>query len=92
MGRVLYLHHYFPALYFSMFMGPFLVDTFLPPSMQMTRTRFYLRHACFLLMNLSIGVVFYMFSPLSLGLNTSSKEFARDKKWMENWNWIVYLN
>ncbi|KAJ1507468.1 Protein O-mannosyltransferase 2 [Coelomomyces lativittatus] len=86
MGRVLYLHHYFPALYFSMFMGPFLVDTFLPPSMQMTRTRFYLRHACFLLMNLSIGVVFYMFSPLSLGLNTSSKEFARDKKWMENWN------
>jgi dolichyl-phosphate-mannose-protein mannosyltransferase len=79
MSRVTYLHHYFPALYFAMFMTSFLLD-FLTKSLKAgTQSIIF---GFFLAVT---AAVFLFFSPLSYGFYGPSSDYA-DRKWLSAWN------
>ncbi|XP_023216676.1 protein O-mannosyl-transferase 2-like [Centruroides sculpturatus] len=91
MGRVLYFHHYFPALLFnSMLSGVilnyllFVLPTFFPSN---------LAHSCYhWLLGTSLAVLaysFYLFQPLSYGMegpvSNSPNSTMYGLKWLESW-------
>jgi len=81
MGRVLYFHHYFPALLFSSMLSGVILDYFLKalPSSHI----FY--GICLAL----IGHSFYLFSPLAYGnagpLAVDSNSSMHGLKWLDSW-------
>ncbi|ORX57625.1 PMT-domain-containing protein [Hesseltinella vesiculosa] len=81
MGRVTYLHHYFPALYFSIFMMPYLLDQY---TLQLrTETRAIIFGSVFAL----IVLVFVYFSPFVYGMTGPAQQFA-GRKWLDSWNMV----
>ncbi|CAO3592037.1 unnamed protein product [Absidia cylindrospora] len=81
MGRVTYLHHYFPALYFSIFMGPFLMDHYTQGCSSRTQC------IAFGLLYTSIVGVFLYFSPLAYGMDGPISAYA-GRKWLTTWNLV----
>ncbi|ORZ19601.1 Dolichyl-phosphate-mannose-protein mannosyltransferase-domain-containing protein [Absidia repens] len=81
MGRVTYLHHYFPALYFSIFMGPFLMDHFTRTCS--SRTQWII----FGVLYTSIILVFIYFSPLVYGMSGPVTAYS-GRKWLNSWNLV----
>ncbi|KAI8089425.1 Dolichyl-phosphate-mannose-protein mannosyltransferase-domain-containing protein [Halteromyces radiatus] len=79
MGRVMYLHHYFPALYFSILLVPFLLDHFTAQSNG--RQRFLIFG---ILMILVISNFIY-FSPFSYGMDGPIDAYS-GRSWMKWWN------
>jgi len=79
MGRVTYLHHYFPALYFAIFALALVVQYIggLIP-IRSTRTVFSV------LLMLIIGATFFYFAPLSYGFWGPHTQYA-DRKWLSTW-------
>eukprot|EP00092_Neocalanus_flemingeri_P019544 GFUD01021174.1.p1 GENE.GFUD01021174.1~~GFUD01021174.1.p1 ORF type:complete len:722 (+),score=149.03 GFUD01021174.1:268-2433(+) len=91
MGRVLYVHHYYPALLFSSMLSAVLLDyiivvisRMLPSSLSSTLT-----HTAMGLVLGGCWYTFYLFSPLVYGMGG---EYARESNssmhhlhWMETW-------
>ncbi|KAK9762141.1 Protein O-mannosyltransferase 2 [Basidiobolus ranarum] len=70
MGRVTYLHHYFPALYYAIFMFTFLIDFF-------TKNRSEFVQWVVVIAALSATVVIFIFySPFVFGFEYPAKELA----------------
>ncbi|CAO3683200.1 unnamed protein product [Rhizopus stolonifer] len=81
MGRVTYLHHYFPALYFSILMVPLLMDHF-------TRNQSsWVQWTLFLPVYLVVIATFIHFAPISYGLEGPITEYGR-LQWRESWTII----
>ncbi|KAJ2076844.1 Protein O-mannosyltransferase 2 [Coemansia sp. RSA 988] len=82
MGRVTYLHHYLPALYFALLLLAFEIQCF---------TSWYLprRAIWFVAASASIaaGYVFILFSPLTFGWERPAKELAH-LAWLPTWNLV----
>lgn len=80
MGRVTYLHHYFPALYFAILMQCFVLDhitsRYLPEWAGM---------AVFLLVGAAVTANFWYFKDFALGFDVPAKEYA-GRKWLSGWN------
>ncbi|KAI8372721.1 Dolichyl-phosphate-mannose-protein mannosyltransferase-domain-containing protein [Radiomyces spectabilis] len=81
MGRVTYLHHYFPALYFSILMVPFLLDHV--TSTLSKRKRWII----FGVMYVAVIVVFIYFSPVAYGMPGPVSQYA-GRRWLKSWNLI----
>ncbi|KAF7732154.1 Protein O-mannosyltransferase 2 [Apophysomyces ossiformis] len=79
MGRVTYLHHYFPALYFSILMVPFLLDHFT------ARLSSSAQWVVFGVVYVAVIVVFVYFAPLAYGMEGSVNDFA-GRRWLKSWN------
>ncbi|KAI8808004.1 Dolichyl-phosphate-mannose-protein mannosyltransferase-domain-containing protein [Cladochytrium replicatum] len=80
MGRQLFLHHYFPALYFSIltFAAIFDIATFRLP--QSTRSLLAL------LIVVAAVYVFIQFAPLTYG-TPMTKAHCEKIKWLSRWDW-----
>ena len=77
MGRVTYLHHYFPALYFAILAIAFLIEHLVGSRKQLRR-----------MVNLSLGVivlgVFLHFAPLSYGFKGPASQY-KNRQWLSTW-------
>ncbi|KAI8387311.1 Dolichyl-phosphate-mannose-protein mannosyltransferase-domain-containing protein [Blakeslea trispora] len=81
MGRVTYLHHYFPALYFSIIMVPFLMDHF-------TRSRSKaVQYGVFIPVYLAVIFAFIHFADISYGLLGPIENY-NSLIWRDTWNMI----
>lgn len=81
MGRVTYLHHYFPALYFSILMFGFLLDHF---------TRSYsktVQYAVFIPVYIAVIYTFIHFADISFGMLGPITDY-RSLVWRDTWNII----
>lgn len=79
-GRVLYLHHYYPALLFVILSSGLLFDLSLrrfPESIQ--RTAFAV---CFV----AVLGLFVYFSPMCYGISGPAEAFAAGRQWISSWN------
>lgn len=85
MGRITYIHHYFPALYFSIFMVPFLLEHFLSSSSRKTRS------IIFGLTFALVAVNFIHFSPFSFGMEGDIKQYS-SRNWFRQWNIVENIN
>ncbi|KAI8973845.1 Dolichyl-phosphate-mannose-protein mannosyltransferase-domain-containing protein [Pilobolus umbonatus] len=82
MGRVTYLHHYFPALYFSIIMAAFMLDHFTrnySPSIQWT---------VFAIAFIAVTGTFIHFAPISFGLTGPIADY-QSLQWRKSWNLLV---
>ncbi|GJJ07822.1 hypothetical protein Clacol_002027 [Clathrus columnatus] len=79
MQRQLFLHHYFPALYFAILLSCGVFD--LVTSALRPRIRFQI---ALILILISI-VTFWSFSPLTYG-NTWTKTKCRNAQWLKTWD------
>lgn len=79
MGRVTYLHHYFPALYFSILMVPFLLDHFTLRSSSLVKNIVF-----GVAFTLVVGVFFY-FAPVAFGFAGPASQM-KGRKWLQSWN------
>ncbi|KAL7751599.1 Protein O-mannosyltransferase 2 [Sorochytrium milnesiophthora] len=80
MGRVTYLHHYFPALYFTVLLAAYMFD-----HLTYNYLHRFVRHTAWLALCAVVTGVFFYFSPLTFGLDTPSAEFGKNKKWLSTW-------
>ncbi|KAJ2002064.1 Protein O-mannosyltransferase 2 [Coemansia sp. RSA 2322] len=80
MGRVTYIHHYLPALYFALLLLAFEIQCavrwYLPRVLAWPAAASAVAVA---------GVVFYMFSPLTFGWDRPAEELAH-LCWLPTWN------
>jgi dolichyl-phosphate-mannose-protein mannosyltransferase len=79
MGRVTYLHHYFPALYFAILLVPFLMDHF--TSKLSKRTQAFTWALAYTL----VIAVFLHFAPLAYGMIGPASDYS-SRKWLKTWN------
>ncbi|ORX92558.1 PMT-domain-containing protein [Basidiobolus meristosporus CBS 931.73] len=78
MGRVTYLHHYFPALYYAIFMTSFLIDFG-------TRERSSLIQWAVLVGALVLlAGVFVYFAPFAFGFDYPAKDLE-SREWLRSW-------
>lgn len=99
MGRVLYFHHYFPALLFSSSLTAVVFDYLLKLVLKQinSKHRFVAFHTVYGLIVSIILYSFYLFSPLSYGFGVpNAKESVANEKlnetlsldsirWLESW-------
>ncbi|CAB4403826.1 unnamed protein product [Rhizophagus irregularis] len=79
MGRVTYLHHYFPALYFSILMAGFIFDHFtVYCNLRAKKIIFGISYA-------SIIIVFWYFKDIAYGINYPSSKL-KGRKWLSTWD------
>jgi len=92
MGRVLYVHHYYPALLFSSMLSAVLIDYILTVARRMLPSSLSspLTHTVLGLVVAGCWYSFYLFSPLVYGMEGG--EYARESNssmhhlhWMESW-------
>lgn len=79
MGRVLYVHHYYPALIFSTLNVGLLFDHFLG------RRPIIVQRLAALIMAMVVFGVFIYFSPMCYGIEGPGKAF-RGRRWLKSWN------
>jgi dolichyl-phosphate-mannose-protein mannosyltransferase len=79
MGRVTYLHHYFPALYFGILLVPFLVDHFTAKLNK--RTQLLIWSAIYI----SVIGVFLHFAPLAYGMVGPASNYS-SRQWRKHWS------
>ncbi len=99
LGRVLYLHHYYPALIFSTLNTGILYDLLIGgilaarrrgPARHLDdlgrrRTLASLLGAAALLL-LLIGPLFILFAPLAYGITGRAEDALAGLRWIKNWN------
>jgi dolichyl-phosphate-mannose-protein mannosyltransferase len=83
MGRVLYLHHYLPALYISALGIPFLYDYYVEGKSRIRQTTIYLA-----IVFTVVGLFIY-FSPFSFGFNWAS-DLMSGRSWRVDWQVMDY--
>ncbi|KAL0089723.1 glycosyltransferase family 39 protein [Phycomyces blakesleeanus] len=81
MGRVTYLHHYFPALYFSVLMVPFLLDHF---TAKLSQRNQWIVFGVFYLF---VIVVFIYLAPIAFGMEGPIGNYE-DLEWFDSWNML----
>jgi len=79
MGRVTYLHHYFPALYFAILLVPFMIDHF--TSKLSNRSQAIIWAVAYAL----VIAVFLHFAPLAYGMTGPASNYS-SRKWRKTWN------
>ncbi|KAI5950385.1 PMT6 [Candida theae] len=72
MGRVKYLHHYVPALYFAIFSTGFLMHKLVWQNRYLPQV---VKIAIYLVVNLSIVFTFWYLRDLAFGMKGSSKQY-----------------
>ncbi|XP_033844400.1 protein O-mannosyl-transferase 2 [Periophthalmus magnuspinnatus] len=91
MGRVLYYHHYFPAMLFSSMLTGITLDIWFKSTDLLLRTPYsdWLQNLAQILLLLSIVYSFYLFHPLSYGMTGplahNPKSHMAGLKWMDSW-------
>ncbi len=78
MGRVTYVHHYYPALYFAILVAGFCVDWTtrkLPPKV---------RWGVYLTLYAVVIGLFVLFSPVVFGMQGSNRQYAY-LRWFDRW-------
>ncbi|KAJ2239306.1 Protein O-mannosyltransferase 2, partial [Coemansia sp. RSA 454] len=80
MGRVLYIHHYLPALYFALLLLAFELDNFF----KTWRRGRYLTVAA-ICCGIVAGIVYLYFAPFTYGWDRPAKELA-GRQWLKTWN------
>ncbi|CAR21424.1 dolichyl-phosphate-mannose-protein mannosyltransferase PMT6 [Lachancea thermotolerans CBS 6340] len=78
MGRVTYVHHYVPALYFALLVLGFVLETCVPK-------RFYLNYIIYALLYAGCIYIYNLFSPIAQGMQGSAIDF-RYLQWFNTWN------
>ncbi|PVU97869.1 hypothetical protein BB561_000298 [Smittium simulii] len=81
MGRVTYLHHYLPALYFALLFLAFQIDYF---SRYITNKK-NVRMQIFIFCAVIAGLVFLFFFPFTVGYDKPAKNLAT-RTWRKSWN------
>ncbi|OAJ44520.1 dolichyl-phosphate-mannose-protein mannosyltransferase [Batrachochytrium dendrobatidis JEL423] len=79
MGRVMYVHHYFPSLYFAIIAFAFLVDHLSGKFSKL------FHFAIVTLIGLIVFRVFLFFADLTFGMSGSPNAYA-NRKWLKTWN------
>ncbi|CAG8443966.1 3298_t:CDS:2 [Cetraspora pellucida] len=79
MGRVTYLHHYFPALYFTILMCAFVLDHFT------STCNSIIKHIVFGISYFMVISVFLYFKDIAFGFDYPSSEL-NGRKWLSTWN------
>jgi dolichyl-phosphate-mannose-protein mannosyltransferase len=79
MGRVTYLHHYFPALYFSILMVPLLMDHFTRNCTDKTRWIVFIPIYC------AVIITFIRFAPVAFGMEGPISQY-KSLQWRKSWN------
>ncbi|KAG0053551.1 Protein O-mannosyltransferase 2 [Gryganskiella cystojenkinii] len=82
MGRVTYLHHYFPALYFSLLLCAFLIDHLTKRAS--ARTRAIVWGIAFT----SVTATFFWFWDITYGIHGSANQTMKNRQWRAAWNII----
>ncbi|OMH83876.1 Dolichyl-phosphate-mannose-protein mannosyltransferase 1 [Zancudomyces culisetae] len=81
MDRELFLHHYFPALWFSILAIP-IVAELASSSLRVSST---LRHSLYLIIFAAALSAFYTFAPITYAL-TFTKQQCASMKWLPTWD------
>ncbi|KAF7201947.1 protein O-mannosyl-transferase 2 [Nothobranchius furzeri] len=91
MSRVLYYHHYFPAMLFSSMLTGVTVDIFLRSADLLLRPPYsdWLQRGALMVLLFSLLYSFYLFHPLSYGMTGPLAHEAGGAmsglKWMDSW-------
>ncbi|KAJ2714032.1 Protein O-mannosyltransferase 2 [Coemansia spiralis] len=80
MGRVTYLHHYFPALYFAAMYLAYSVEWNCQRTVGTAGTR-----AALAVLGLAVIANFAYFAPFTFGFDYPAKELA-GRQWLSTWN------
>lgn len=78
MGRVTYVHHYYPALWFAIICFGFCVDWATRP------LRREIQWAVYGLLYVTVTGLFWMFRAICFGMEGSSSQW-KHLKWFESW-------
>lgn len=84
MGRVTYLHHYFPALYFSLLLFSFMVDHFV----NRPRISPQIRALVWALAFGAVTLTFIWFWDASYGIHGPAADGMKSRQWRKGWNII----
>lgn len=79
MGRVTYVHHYAPALYFAIILFGSTMNYYLEKS------RYYLKVPIYLILFASCIYIYIKFSPICQGMMGSMVKYQH-LKWLSSWN------
>lgn len=82
MGRVTYLHHYFPALYFSLLLCAYVIDHLTRRAA--ARTKLLVWGVSFT----AVVAAFLWFWDASYGIHGSANETMKNRQWRAGWNII----
>ena len=91
MGRVTYLHHYFPALYFGIFaltssaelLGKKAINLFFGDKLTI-KSRSLIAKSSLIAIGIACMISFIYFAPLSYGFDGPASYYA-DRKWLSSW-------
>ncbi|CDS12794.1 hypothetical protein LRAMOSA04978 [Lichtheimia ramosa] len=81
MGRVTYLHHYFPALYFTILLVPFMLEHFTAHRSQ--RVQWIVFGTVYAL----VILVFIYFAPVAYGMKGPISNY-KGRQWLKSWNLV----
>ncbi|KAF9979690.1 Protein O-mannosyltransferase 2 [Mortierella antarctica] len=84
MGRVTYLHHYFPALYFSLLLFSFMLDHFV----HRPRISPQIRALVWAVAFGAVTLTFIWFWHTSYGIHGPAADTMRSRQWRKGWNII----
>ncbi|KAF9541642.1 Protein O-mannosyltransferase 2 [Mortierella hygrophila] len=84
MGRVTYLHHYFPALYFSLLLFSLVIDHFV----NRPRVSSKVRNAVWAIAFAAVTFTFFFFWDVSYGIRGPAAETMTSRQWRGAWNII----
>lgn len=84
MGRVTYLHHYFPALYFSLLLFSFVIDHFVSRPGVSSKVRNVVWGVAFA----AVTFTFLFFWDVSYGIRGPANETMKSRQWRGAWNII----
>ncbi|KAJ3119046.1 Protein O-mannosyltransferase 2 [Phlyctochytrium bullatum] len=79
MGRVTYLHHYFPSLYFGIIMLTVVTDHLTKPFPKI------LQKIIFGLLTLALVATFFYFSDFAFGFTGPASAYS-GRRWLQSWN------
>ncbi|KAG0078089.1 Protein O-mannosyltransferase 2 [Linnemannia elongata] len=83
MGRVMYLHHYFPALYFTILLHAFLIDHFLH---RFAQHRLFVKTMVWGVAFAAVTMTFIWFWPASYGIHGPAGDTMRNRQWRAAWD------
>jgi dolichyl-phosphate-mannose-protein mannosyltransferase len=86
MGRVMYLHHYFPALYFTILLHAFLIDHFLRRLTQRQQHRLLVKTLVWGVAFAAVTGAFIWFWPASYGFRGPAGDTMRNRQWRAAWD------
>ncbi|KAJ3316742.1 Protein O-mannosyltransferase 2, partial [Blyttiomyces sp. JEL0837] len=78
MGRVTYLHHYFPALYFGIFLLSFILDHFLRKFAEP------IQRVAYIALGSVITLIYLYFADFAFGIGCPAKAYS-GRRWLKAW-------